>query len=330
MRPLEEKLADKFNLSTFVACTDGGLGSVDNRMYNHTEGREYITVLSLKKMRPHIQDWVTDPDALWHTSGHDQAYTLEDAAKVFGAKFSTMTFYRDRWTCEEYTQGKGKKVKLEEHLVVTYCHKYAMYQKKTRSEQIDRAQQKLDRGESTQPKSPNDCRRFISTVSTTAEGEIASHSSSSIDWQKVEAEERFDGFYAYGTSLDDHPLDILKANSFRSEIEALFRVTKTDLELRPIFLSRKDRIIGHFMICFIALLLIKQLQKSLTIKCSIEQLCDTLKSIKLLYHDAYGYEPAFNRTSLTDELQSNANILIDTQIIPKTAMRRILKHIKNC
>lgn len=330
MQPLEEKLADNFNLSTFVACTDGGLGSVDNRMYNKTEGREYITVLSLKKMRPHLQDWATDPSALWYTAGCDQGYTLEDAAKSFGDRFNDMTFYRDRWTREDYTQGKGKKTTLEEHLVVTYCHKYALYQKKTRAEQIARAQQKIDRGESTRPKSPNDCRRLIKTVSATADGEEATLSTSSIDWEKVAAEERFDGFYAYGSSLDDHPLDILKTNSFRTEIETLFRVTKTDLDLRPIYLSRKDRIIGHFIVCFIALLIIKQLQKALGNRCSVEQLCNTLRSIKLLYHDAYGYEPAFDRTELTDNMQSLSNILIDTQIIPKSAMRKILRQITKC
>lgn len=330
MQPLEEKLADNFNLSTFIACTDGGLGSVDNRMYNKTEGREYITVLSLKKMRPHLQDWATDPNALWYTAGYEEGYTLEDAAKTFDDRFNGMTFYRDRWTREDYTQGKGKKATLEEHLVVTYCHKYALYQKKTRAEQIARAQQKIDRGESTRPKSPNDCRRLIKTVSATADGEEATLSISSVDWDKVAAEERFDGFYAYGSSLEDHPLDILKANSFRSEIEALFRVTKTDLDLRPIYLSRKDRIIGHFIVCFIALLIIKQLQKALGHICSVEQLCHTLRSFKLLYHDASGYEPAFNRTELTDHLQSLSNILIDTQIIPKSAMRKILRQIKMC
>lgn len=328
LQPLEEKLADNFNLSSFVACTDGGLGSVENRMYNRTEGREYISVLSLKKMRPHLQDWATDATAQWHTAGHAQGYTLEEAARVFGESFKDMTFYRDRWTREEYTVGKGKKYLIEEHLVVTYCHKYALYQKKTRDEQIARAQQKIDRGESARPKSPNDCRRLIKTVSATKEGEEASYTCSTIDWEKIKEEERFDGFYAYGTSLDDHPLDILKANSFRSEIEALFRVTKTDLDLRPIYLSRKDRIIGHFIICFIALLIIKNLQKNLEAQCSVEQLCNTLRSVRLLYHEAYGYEPAFNRTPLTDALQSDANFLIDTEIIPKAAMRKILRRIK--
>lgn len=330
MQPLEEKLADNFGLSTFVACTDGGLGSVANRMYNTTEGREYITVLSLKKMRPHLQDWATDKEALWHTAGHDEGYTLEEAARIFGKHFNDMTFYRDRWTKEEYNQSDGKKYTLEEHLIVTYCHKYAQYQRKNRAEQIARAQQKIDRGESTRPKSPNDCRRLIKTTSATGDGEEATLTTSAIDWEKVEAEERFDGFYAYGTSLADHPLDVLKANAFRSEIEALFRVTKTDMDLRPIYLSRKDRIIGHFITCFIALLLIKQLQRTIQTDCSVEKLCDTLRSVKLLYHDAYGYEPAFDRTALTDELQSNANILIDTEIVTKQTMRKILKQIKEC
>ena len=330
MQPLEEKLADNFQLSDFVACTDCGLGSVDNRIYNMTEGRDYITVLSLKKMRPHIQDWAVDADAEWHTKGYDETFTLEEAAQTFGDGFSDMVFYRDRWTKETFKDRDGKARELEEHLIVTYSHKYALYQRKTRAEQIARAQSKIDRGESCKPKSPNDCRRLIRTFSATAEGVLAEKTISEINWEKVHAEERFDGFYAYGTSLDDHPLDILKANSFRGEIEALFRVTKTNLDLRPIYLSRQDRIIGHFIVCFIALLILKQLQQSLPISHSVDNLCDTLRSIKLLYHDAYGYEPAFDRTDLTDELQANVNILIDTEIIPKPAMRKIIKQLKMC
>ena len=327
MKPLEEKLADSFRLSSFVACTDGGLGSVDNRMYNMTEGRDYITVLSLKKMRAHLQDWATDPEAEWHTAGSERGYTLEEAKKAFGPAFSGMTFYRDRWTREDYRRKDGNVRTLEERLVVTYCHKYALYQRRTRGEQIARAQAKICRGEGTRPKSPNDCRRLIKTTAATADGLVAERTVSEIDWGKVRAEERFDGFYAYGTSLDGHPLSVLKANSFRPEIESLFRVTKTNLDLRPIYLSRKDRITGHFIVCFIALLIVKQLQKSLGGRYSVDMLCDTLRGMKLLCHDAYGYEPAFDRTELTDDLQANANILIDTEIITKPAMRKILKQL---
>ena len=327
MQPLEEKLADNFALSDFVACTDGGLGSVENRMYNRTEGRDYITVLSLKKQKKHIQEWAIDPKAQWHTKGYEQTFTLEEAAKTFGAKFTDMVFYRDRWTKENC--GKGGKYELEEHIIVTYSHKYALYQRKTRGEQILRAQKKIEQGESLKPKSPNDCRRFIQTISVTKDGEPA-ESVSEIDWEKIKEEERFDGYYAYGTSLENDPLDILKISSFRGEIEALFSVTKTNLDLRPIYLSRKDRIIGHFVVCFMALLILKQLQQSLPQHHSIDSLCDTLRSMKLLYHDAYGYQPSFDRTDFTDELQQNAGILIDTEIITKSTMRKTLKRIKEC
>ncbi len=65
-------------------------------MYNTTEGRDYITVLSLKKMRPHLQDWAVDREAQWHTKGHEEVFTLEEAARIFGDRFTDMVFYRDR------------------------------------------------------------------------------------------------------------------------------------------------------------------------------------------------------------------------------------------
>ena len=333
MRPLEETLARDFGLSEFVACTDGGLGSLENRMYNMTEGREYITVLSLKKMRSHLQDWATDPDAKWSTAGVEGGFTLDEARRMFGDRFRDMTFYRSRFTCDEYRikkAGKGQKVKLEEQLIVTYSAKYAAYQRETRQKQIERALACIERGETDKPKSPNDCRRLIATVAVTEDGEPAEVKTTGINWDKVHEEERFDGYYAYGTSLEDEPLAVLKAMSFRSEIEALFRVTKTDLDLRPIYLSRKDRIIGHFIVCFIALLIIKKLQLSLESHYSVETICETLRKMNMLYHDTCGYEPDFDRDQVTDDLQQWANFHIDTEIVTKPTMRRILKQIKMC
>lgn len=329
LRPLEEKLADNFSLSDFVVCTDGGLGCLENRMYNQTEGRDYITVLSLKKMRAHLQDWILDPEEKWFYAGCQEGIKLKDAYEKFDKEtLKTMTFYRDRWTNEEYKLSNGQKVRLEEHLIVTYSPKYAMYQRQKRDEQIARARLRIERGESSQPKSPNDCRRLIKPVSVTEQGELAEITEYKLDTGRIKSEERFDGFYAYGTSLNDDPLHVLKANSFRADIEALFRVTKTNMDLRPIYLSDPEHIKGHFIMCFTALLILKQLQFSLSSHCSIDQLCDTLREIKFLYHDAYGYEPEFTPSDITDELQRNANILIDTEIVPKATMRRFIRSLK--
>ena len=328
LRPLEEKLADNFSLSDFVVCTDGGLGCVENRMYNQTEGRDYITVLSLKKLRPHLQDWILNPEEEWMYAGCKEGITLKEAYEKFDKEtLKTMTFYRDRWTKEEYKLSNGQKVRLEEHLIVTYSPKYAMYQRQKRAEHIARAQLRLDRGETSRPNSPNDCRRFIKSISVTDQGEVAEHTEHVLDEDKIKWEEQFDGFYVYGTSLDDDPLHVIKANSFRTDIEALFRVTKTNLDLRPIYLSDPEHIKGHFIMCFTALLILKQLQFSLSSHYSVDQLCDTLREIRFLYHDAYGYEPVFTPSDITDELQRNANILIDTEIVPKPTMRKYIRSL---
>jgi transposase len=321
--PLEEKLANNFNLSDFVCCTDGGLGSRDVRKYNKSEGRHYISVQSLKdkKCDPNVQKWALQ-DGNWHIPGYDGEYTLEEAANILGEKFYDTTLYKDQW----YIVGKGDK-ELSEHFIVTYSKKYANYQLQTRQEQVYRAQTKIDRGESARPKSPNDCRRFITTTHATHDGEIAELSNSAIDENKVADEARFDGLYALATSLDDTPSAILRANHFRYEIEALFRVTKTDLELRPIYLQRKDRITGHFIVCFIALLMIKRLQKQLGSIYSIEQIISQLKSLKYLLIEAHGYIPSFDRTEMLDGLQYAMGKRIDREIISKPAMRALVREL---
>lgn len=325
MEPLEEKLADNFNLSTFVCCTDCGLGSRSNRKYNTSEGREYITVQSLrdKKIDPVVQKWALE-DAGWHIAGHEGEYTIAEARELLGDKFHETTLFKDRW----YKVGSDQ---FEEHYVITYSQKYADYTKATREKQVARALKKIENGETIKTKSPNDCRRFIAETSITEEGEVAGKKVLTLDEEKIKKEARFDGLYALATSLKDPALAVIKANSFRYEIEHLFRITKTDLELRPIYLSRTDRIIGHFITCFIALLLLKMFQQRINDglktedQFSVEALREQLSKIKYLCHEAYGYEPSFDRNHMTDRMREVFNKQIDTEIIPKPRMRAMLR-----
>ena len=320
--PLERTLTEKFDMDMFVCCTDGGLGSREVREYNMTDGRDYITVQSLKdrKVDPNVQKWALQ-DGNWNIPGMEGEYTIKQAEELLGEKFNETTLYKDRW----YKVGRNE---WEEHYVVTYSNKFAQYQRQTRREQIERAIKKIERGEAARPKSPNDCRRFILTEHATKEGELAEMKSSTIDGEKVRSEERFDGLYCLATSIDDTPGVILKANHFRYEIEALFRITKTDLELRPIYLQRKDRIIGHFIVCFIALLIIKKMQKMMGGKYSVETIVEMLRGMDYTLLEAHGYIPAFDRNQTTDDIIATTKQTLDTQIITKPTMRAILRKLK--
>lgn len=150
----------------------------------------------------------------------------------------------------------------------------------------------------------------------------------SIDGNVIEQEERFDGFYAYGSSLDDDAVDVLRARSFHHEIEHLFRTTKSFLDARPVYLQRSDRIRSHFLICFLAMVIIKILQKQLDMPdLSIDRLIATSRDFKFGYIKGTGYMPLFERNELTDRLQEINGIRVDTQIVRTRTLNALYRKV---
>jgi transposase len=107
----------------------------------------------------------------------------------------------------------------------------------------------------------------------------------SVDLEKVENDERFDGHFCLITSeLDYTEKQIRDTYKQLWEIEQTFRITKTDLEFRPIYHHKKENIQTHFLICFCAVLVLRLLQHSLRkkgIDLSAERIVNALNSMNL-------------------------------------------------
>lgn len=327
LQPLEEVLAEKFGLSRFVVCTDGGLGSRNNRRYNVTEDRNFITVQSLKKLSAYYQDWAISPEG-WHLrprlrdDEHTRCLHTYNLGKIDLDQYLEDTFYKECLTDE---------TAFEEHLIVTYSRKYDLYQKQLRAQQIQRAITKINRGEIKRPKSPNDCRRFMKdTYFDTKGNPLEVITSAVLDMEQIEAEARFDGFNALVTSLDDAPCTIIRVNSWRWEIEECFRVEKSDLDMRPVFVRAPQRIAAHFFICFIALLILKIMQKQHNGQFPIGQIRKTLSEMNLTKLEGIGYIPSFNCTPLTNAIQETAKIHIDRQINTPAQIRADYRIARKC
>lgn len=320
LQPMEEVLANKFNLSKFVVCTDGGLGSKDNRKYNVTEDRNFITVQSLKKLSKHYQDWALDPTG-WKLRPRLkddadtrclQTYCLNDI------DFEKEDMVNDVFYKECLTSEKA----YEEHLIITYSRKYDLYQKEIRARQIERAIVKINRGEINRPKSPNDCRRFMKPSYFDAKGKpVEVLTGAVLDMDQIDYESRFDGFNALATSLDDDPCTIIRVNSYRWEIEDCFRVEKSDLDMRPVYVRSPKRIAAHFFICFLSLLILKIMQKQFGGLIPIGQIRETLAAMNLTKIEGVGYIPSFNPTPVANMIMEHANIFIDKQINTPAAIR---------
>lgn len=316
LKPLEEKILADYDLSKFVVCTDAGLASQANRIFNDKADRAFITTQSIKKLKSHLKKWALDPKG-WHLTNDANTYDItqldEETAKN---KF----FYKERWIKENG---------LEQRLIVTYSIKYRDYQRKIRNSQIQRALKTITTNPTKIKKTnQNDYKRFIGKTNFTPDGEIAEKETYSINSELIAKEEAFDGFYAICTNLEDDATDIIKVNNRRWEIEESFRIMKSEFKARPVYLSRDDRIEAHFTTCFISLIIYRLLEKKLEEKYTCSEIISGLRDMNFYEIKGEGYIPAYTRNDLTDDLHEAFNFRTDYQIINKRQLKKILKVTK--
>lgn len=324
--PLEEKILQDFELARFVVCTDAGLASEANRKFNNFGERSFVTTVSVKMMEKELQDWCLDPEG-WHLEGDEGTYSIdhledteEDREKNFGR-----TFYKQKYI-EGYDEERD--IEFNQALIVTYSLKYRDYLRDRRSAQIQRALKAMEEGGSTlEKKNANDYRRFVKRKATDQKGKEVKIKYS-LNEEVIAEEEKFDGFYAVETNLDDDVHDILAINHGRWEIEESFRIMKDDFRSRPAYLSRNDRIKAHFMTCFIALLVYRVLEKKLGEKYTCGEIIAALRDMRVTKAKDIGYIPSYTRTALTDALHEMAGFQTDYELIREKSMKGILRKSK--
>ena len=316
LKPLESTILKQFGCEKFIYCSDAGLASEDNRLFNHLGQRAFIVTQSIKKLPAEDRQWALDRTGFKRLSDDapvDITLLSDDDKQDL--------FYKD----EPYTTKK-----LQQRLIITYSPKYAAYQKAVRAEQVARAEKMVAGGSfKRQRKNPNDPARFVDKMAVTEEGEKAKVHYF-LDLDKIDEEEKYDGLYAVCTDLlDEDVADILKVSEDRWQIEDCFRTMKTDFDARPVYLAREDRIKAHFLTCFLALLHFRLLKRSLKGTYTTEQLLDVLKGIKFADVEEQGFMPVYERQELTDELHEACGFRTDYEFISKRKMKEIQKKSKN-
>ena len=315
LKPLEKQIIKDFELSKFIVCTDAGLASNANRMYNNIQNRSFIVTQSLKKIKGHIKEWALSNDG-WHTLKSKREINLENIDK---SSDNEEIYYKERWIKENG---------LEQRLIVSYSPKYAAYQRNIRNKQIERAKNLISNPSKMSKNRQDDPKRFIKSSSITEDGEIAIKKVFTLNKTTIEKEEVYDGYYAVCTTLEDNIEDIIKINKRRWEIEESFRILKTDFKARPVYLKRDDRIKAHFTTCFLFLLIYRILEHKLNEKYTSEEIIKTLREMNMLEIQGEGYIPAYKRTSLTDKLHDTFGFRTDTEIVTNKNIKKILQKTK--
>ena len=335
LKPLEKKVIKDYGLEEVIVCTDAGLSSKGNRKYNDlTIGgkqiRGYITTQSVKQLPEYLKDFALGTDG-WKLPGDDQ--TEYDLSKLDEELDFDRIFYKERWIKEDLS---GRKLRegakpLEQRLIVSFSLKYANYQRKIRQGQIDRANELIRSGRYKQrPKNQNDPHRFIGKHQMTEDGEACTKEDVFLDEELIHEEERYDGFYAVCTNLENKSVpEIVRINKKRWEIEECFRIMKTEFRARPVYLQKEDQIKAHFLTCYIALVVFRILEKKLEEKYTCTDIIQTLRSM-MMYRpcEKLGYMPAYTRTDLTDALHEAFGFRTDYEIITDINMKKVIRLTK--
>ena len=322
LKPLEQKIIKDFQTSKFVVCTDAGLASTSNRKFNNSNNRRFITTQSLKKLKQFLKDWSLDLTTGWKLQGSDKTFNISKLRedKDLANKFYDKIFYKERWIKEDG---------LEQRLIITYSPKYQEYQKNIREKQIQRAKSIIEKNpKKIKSNNENDLKRFIQTISTTSNGEIAEENYYSLNKDKISDEEKYDGLYAVCTNLEDDVSEIIKINKRRWEIEESFRIMKSEFKARPVYLSREDRIKAHFTTCFLALVIFRYLEKKLNEQFTCEEIVNTLRNFNFLNENDVGMSPIYTRTDLTDLLHEKFGFITDYEILENKNIKKIINQTK--
>ena len=320
--PSENKIINNFKLedTKLILCTDAGLASDKIKNFNIKDGRGFVITQSLKKLKKEYKELIFNDDNWRIINDLRNTYNINKIMKneELKEKYYETIFYK-------IIPIETKSVKQD--LIVTFCPKYFDYQRNIRNEQIERARKIIDNKETIRRgKNQNDYRRFIETITTTKEGDIAESTSYYLNEELIEEEQFYDGYYALTTNLIGDVEKILGIVKGRWEIEESFRIMKSDFLARPVNLSREDRIKAHFTICFVSLFIYRLLENKLKHKYTTSQILNTLRNMNIIEHKGCGYEPIYERTHLTDDIHDYFKFNTDFEILSYKKMKKILNN----
>ena len=345
--PLEKKITKMFGGERFIYCADAGLGSFSIRQYNSMGGRAFIVTQSIKKLSRTLKQAVFN-DYDYRLLSDDTPVTIKHMKDFDRFDKKNLPLYNDfaykvldvenavdLGLYEEIVlkNGKTKKVKskavLKQRIIITFSRKVMEYQRRIRNAQIERARNILKyRDVEEVKKGPHDVTRFIKRTSVTMDGEKAVDHYE-IDQSVIDEEEKYDGYYAVATNLDDDAKAILNINSQRYKIEDCFRILKNSFNARPIYHSKKNRIITHFMVCYTALLIYRLLECKLDqygTHFTTDNILDTLKNMNVSNSQDMYYTAAYRGSQVCTALNGLYGLGLDKKNYqPKELNKKIKK-----
>lgn len=264
LRPALKNAKDNIGTGKVIVVADKGINSGDNLYYTLSGNNGYVVSLSIRGAAKEIKDYVLDDEGYINT----------------GTEYKCKSRLYPRLIHVTMSSGKKKKVAVDEKQVVFYSDKYARRARAERETAIAKAKDLIASPGKYNRATAYGAAKYIQGINYDSEtGEIIeSKSSLHINEALIREEEKFDGYYMIVTSemdkSDDEIIDIYRG---LWRIEESFKITKSSLNARPVYVSREDHIHAHFLTCFVSLTLMRILEMKTGRKYCVNQIIESLR-----------------------------------------------------
>ena len=270
MVPFIHELEKKFNVHKFIVVADKGLNSKANIDSLVKLGHDYVLSSKVRGASEDIKSKVLDPDGRipWVKTDADGVVINRGWFKEIeldcDISYPTPEYAFERPSSDESRalkarlkhektkSGKTVRSKLHKRYIITWSEARAAKDRKDRERLVKKARKLVETPSDIKAQFKRGGRSFLMLEVNTE--------SASIDWELVANQELFDGIHVIETSLTSPAQEVLDIYGNLWRIEDNFRNLKGTLDARPVFVRLPDHIRGHFLICYMALTVLRYLQ----------------------------------------------------------------------
>lgn len=317
MRDVIDGLKTRNNISgRTIQVADKGLNCGNNIMHALKEGDGYIFSKSVKTLSETEKVWVLLPNdyhEVKNKSG-DVLYKIKECIDDF-----------------EYVidgkNGHKRKVKFTEKRVVTYNPTLA----KKQLYEINKLVEKAQNLKASQAKKSEygECAKYVNFVSTDKKGkETDGRVKVIMNDKAIENARRLAGYNMLVTSeLKMSAQEIYKAYHNLWRIEESFRMMKSELDARPVYLQKEQTITGHFLICYLAVLLTRLLQfKVLKNEFSSEEIFSFIRDFRVAKISDRKYMNLARNSMFIKKLTEKTGLPITSYFLSNGQIKKVLSH----
>lgn len=328
MLPIIKKAKSRFGLERTIVVADRGLNTSDNIFYLNGNNKKennprdgYVYGQSIRGADKEFKKWCIDPEGYQNDKITDGCDTIifRHKSRIYP---KTIHVNVDKDT----ERPKKKEITVDQKQMVYYSQKYAEKQALERQRAIQRAEDLIRHPKKYDKVSAKGASGYVKNIAFNKETGEVIDLNLKLDVEKIEEESKYDGYYSIVTSeLNMSDIEIRKIYKGLSRIEETFRITKSELDTRPIHVTTNEHIESHFTTCFAAITLLRLLEISLGNKYPAPQIIESLRQFNCVNISSNIY-----RMTYTNEILKQCGTLhdIDTgkKHRTKEEIRRILKY----